>query len=124
MRFGRFVLLVSGLALAGAAPARAQYPPPIPAARPLHFESWRATSPAEVSGTLTVGDPAPGSRNRTRHALVGGAIGAAAAVVLCTAFSTLIDDSAKGGVSFCPLDTNLLMGSAGFVLGAAIGWAI
>jgi hypothetical protein len=27
-------------------------------------------------------------------------------------------------VSFCPLDSNLLFGGAGFVLGAAIGWAI
>jgi hypothetical protein len=45
-------------------------------------------------------------------------------VVVCTAFSTLIDDSVKGGLSFCPLDTNLLFGGAGFVLGAVIGWAI
>jgi hypothetical protein len=36
----------------------------------------------------------------------------------------MINDSAGGGLSFCPLDTNLLFGGAGFVLGAAIGWAI
>jgi hypothetical protein len=42
--------------------------------------------------------------------------------VLCTAISTLSDDSADGGISFCPFDTYLLMGAAGFVLGAAIGW--
>lgn len=124
MRFGRLVPLMSGLVLAVAAPAQAQYPQPIPASRPLQFESWRAASPVEVSSKLTVSDLALGSRNRTRQALLGGAIGAATGVVLCTAFSTLVDDSAQGGLSFCPLDTNLLIGGAGFVLGAVIGWAI
>ena len=124
MRFGRFVLLIAGLVLAVARPAQSQYLQPIPAVRPLQFESWRAASPVEVSSKLTVNRLALGSRNRTRQVLLGGVIGAATGVVLCTAFSTLIDDSAKGGVSFCPLDTNLLFGGAGFVLGAVIGWAI
>lgn len=124
MRFGRFVLPIAGLVLALADPAQAQYPQPIPAARPLQFESWSAASPVEFGSRLTVGRLVVGSRNRTRQALLGGVIGAAAGVVLCTAFSTLIDDSAEGGLSFCPLDTNLLIGGAGFVLGAAIGWAI
>jgi ABC-type branched-subunit amino acid transport system permease subunit len=90
----------------------------------LQFESWTAASPVEVSSKLTVGRLVPGSRNRTRQALLGGAIGAAAGVVICTAFSTLVNDSAEGGLSFCPLDTYLLFGGAGFVLGAVIGWAI
>ena len=124
MRFGHLVPLVAALVGTVASPAQAQYPRPIPAARPLEFESWRAASPGEVSSKLTVGRLVPGSRNRTRQALLGGAIGAAAGIVVCTAFSTLINDSAKGGLSFCPLDTNLLFGGAGFVLGAAIGWAI
>jgi hypothetical protein len=125
MRFGHFVpLLIAALVLAVAGPAQAQYPQPIPAARPLQFESWRAASLVEVSSKVTVGHLILGSRNRTRHALLGGVIGAAAGVVVCTAFSTLINDSAQGGLSFCPLDTNLLFGGAGFVLGAAIGWAI
>jgi ABC-type branched-subunit amino acid transport system permease subunit len=64
------------------------------------------------------------ARDRTRRALLGGAIGAAAGVVFCTAVSTLADDSAEGGLSFCPLDSYLLIGGAGFVLGAAIGWVI
>jgi hypothetical protein len=38
--------------------------------------------------------------------------------------STLINDSAEGGLSFCPLDTYLLSAGAGFVLGALIGWLI
>jgi hypothetical protein len=125
MRFGHFVpLLIVALVLAGVGPAQAQYPQPIPAARPLQFESWRAASPVEVTSKLPVSRLVLGSRNRTRQALLGGVIGAAAGVVVCTTFSTLINDSAKGGLSFCPLDTNLLFGGAGFVLGAVIGWAI
>jgi hypothetical protein len=90
----------------------------------LQFESWRLASPVEVGSELSFARLAPGTRNRTRQALLGGVIGAAAGVVVCTAFSTLINDSAKGGLSFCPLDTNLLFAGGGFLLGAAIGWAI
>jgi hypothetical protein len=43
-------------------------------------------------------------------------------VVFCTVVSTLADDSADSGLSFCPLDSYLLIGGAGFALGAAIGW--
>ena len=124
MRFRHLVPLLAALVGTGAGPAQAQDPQPIPAARPLQFESWQVTSPVEVSSKLTVGRLVADSRNRTRQALLGGVIGAAAGVVVCTAFSTLINDSAKGGLSFCPLDTNLLFGGAGFVLGAVIGWAI
>jgi hypothetical protein len=124
MRFGHSVPLIAALLVTVAGPAQAQYPQPIPAARPLQFESWSAALPGEVSIKLTVARLVPGSRNRTRQALLGGVIGAAAGVVVCTAFSTLIDDSVRGGLSFCPLDTNLLFGGAGFVLGAVIGWAI
>jgi uncharacterized BrkB/YihY/UPF0761 family membrane protein len=124
MRFGHSVPLIAALLVTVVGPARAQYPQPIPAARPLQFESWSAASAGEVSSKLTVARLVPASRNRTRQALLGGVIGAVAGVVVCTAFSTLINDSAKGGLSFCPLDTNLLFAGAGFVLGAAIGWAI
>jgi hypothetical protein len=53
--------------------------------------------------------------------LLGGAIGAAAGVVVCTVISTLIDDSADRGLSFCPLDTYLLFAAGGFIVGAGIG---
>jgi hypothetical protein len=89
----------------------------------LQFESWSAASPVEVS-KAAVDRLVPGSRNRTDQALLGGILGAAAGIAVCTAFSTVINDSARGGLSFCPLDTNLLFGGAGFVLGAVIGWAI
>jgi ABC-type branched-subunit amino acid transport system permease subunit len=63
-------------------------------------------------------------RDRKHRALIGGAIGAAAGLLACTAVSTLANDSADGGLSFCPLDSYLLIGGAGAVLGATIGWAI
>ena len=123
MRRGRSVLLITGLVLAVTGTAPAQHTQPIPAL-PLQFKSWQAASTIEVSSKVTVARLVLGERNRTRQALLGGVIGAAAGVVFCTAFSTLINDSAEGGLSFCPLDTYLLIGGAGFVLGAAIGWAI
>lgn len=124
MLFGHSVLLLAALVGTVARPVQAQDPQPIAAARPLRFESWQAASAGEVSTKLGVDRLFQGSRNRTRQALLGGVIGAAAGVAVCTVFSTLIHDSAKGGLSFCPLDTNLLFGGAGFVLGAVIGWSI
>ncbi len=124
MRFGHVVPLIAALVGTVASPAQAQYPEPLPATRPLQFESWSAAPPVGAGRQLAAGRQALGSRNRTRQALLGGVIGAAAGVVVCTAFSSLINDSAEGGLSFCPLDTNLLFGGAGFVLGAVIGWAI
>jgi hypothetical protein len=115
--------LVVGLMFAVAGPAHAQDPQPLPAAAPLRFESWRAAGPPYAASRPTVARLGVASPNRTRHALLGGAIGAAAGFVFCTAVSTLANDSAEGGLSFCPLDTYLLIGGAGFALGAAIGWA-
>ena len=43
-------------------------------------------------------------------------------LALCTAISTLADDSADGGLAACPVDTYLLFGAAGLGLGFAIGW--
>lgn len=123
MPFGRVALLLAGVVII-ASPAQAQPPQPLPATRPLQFESWRAASAVEAGSKPTVAGLDLGSRSRTRKALLGGAIGAVAGVVVCTAFSCLIDDSADGGLSLCPLDSNLLFGGAGFVLGAAMGWAI
>jgi hypothetical protein len=124
MRFGRFPPLVAGLVLALGRPAHAQNPPPVPAATPLRFESWRPASPLDSSSTLVVGRLIPASRDRGDQALLGGAIGAAAGVVFCTVMSTLVNDSAEGGLSFCPLDSYLLFAGGGFVLGAVIGWLI
>jgi hypothetical protein len=115
--------LVAGLLLF-AKPAHAQHSVPLPAMAPVRFESWHAASPA-LESSRPIGERfVTAQKNRKRHALIGGAIGAVAAFALCTTISTLADDSADGGVSFCPLDTTLLMVGGGFAVGAAIGWAI
>jgi len=116
-------LIVAGLLLLVAGPAGAQAAAPVPALPSVRFESWQlAPRPQEAGPTLAPIAAAP--RNRTRRALIGGAIGAVVGVASCTVISTLADDSADGGVSFCPLDTNLLMGAGGFLLGAAVGWLL
>ena len=116
----RFVVTIGSL-LALAGPLRGQSTEQPAAALPARFESWRPAAPSE-----SVPSPgirlAPTPRHRGRNALIGGAIGAATGVLLCTAVSTLADDSADRGVSFCPLDSYLLIGGAGFALGFAIGW--
>jgi hypothetical protein len=118
------VLVVAGLLLAGANRAHAQQLQLRPPAPSLRFDSRPAVppSPALIASVgLRLDAAAP---DRTRHALLGGAIGAAAGVVACTVISTLADDSADGGISFCPLDSYLLIGGAGFVVGAVIGWVL
>jgi hypothetical protein len=113
--------LVVGLLL-HAAPVHAQRALPLPATVPFRFESWRPVSPAADRGRPMVDVAA--EKNRKRQAIIGGVIGAVAGFAFCTTISTLADDSADGGVSFCPLDTTLLIVGGGFALGAAIGWAI
>jgi hypothetical protein len=115
--------LVAGLILATATVAHAQSPRPLAEAIPLQFESWRPAALLDRGRTPVPDQLVATPRHRTRRALLGGAIGAAAGVVFCTAVSTLANDSADGGLSFCPLDSYLLIGGAGFVLGFAIGWA-
>jgi hypothetical protein len=116
----RVATLIGGLLVALGHSAAAQHPVPLPATLPLHFESWQ---PALDQGRTLSSTMVGVQRDRKNRWLVGGAIGAVAGVVVCTAFSTIIDDSAEGGVSFCPLDTYLIMAAAGFVLGAVIGAA-
>ena len=120
MQCRRVLLFLAGASLACATPAVAQDRQPLPATTTLQFESWRATAFSDANTppmSLVATSP-----DRTRHALVGGAIGAAAGIVACTAISTLANDSADGGLSFCPLDTYLLIGGAGFLVGGVIGW--
>jgi hypothetical protein len=116
-------MLVAGLLLSIAVPVRAQDSAPGPALAAVRFEPWEPALRHRESGP-TVAPVAAAPRNRTRRALVGGAIGAVVGVASCTVISTLADDSADGGISFCPLDTNLLMGGGGFLLGAAVGWLL
>ncbi len=125
MRFGCFVPLFAGLVLGATHSAQAQIHGPQTAALPVRFESWRAVLPNDSTSALRIGYLAHASRDRGDQALLGGAIGAAAGVVVCTVFSTLIDDNTPNRVvSFCPLDTYLLFAAGGFVVGAIIGWLI
>ena len=112
------LLLLGGLAQ----PAEAQGTAPLSATLPLQFESWRPEAPFDSSGSLPVARLPAVARDRKDRALIGGAIGAAAGLVFCTVMSTLIDDSADGGISFCPLDSYLISAGAGFAAGALIGW--
>jgi hypothetical protein len=116
-----FLVCVVGLQLTAWGLASAQSPGPRQN-RLVAFESWRPIAAAAESQSPRIHELDQLRAHRTRRVLIGGAIGAAAGVVACTAISTLADDSADGGVSFCPLDTYLLMGGAGFVAGAVIAW--
>jgi hypothetical protein len=125
MRRPRVGPLVLGLLLL-ASPANAQQsrPQPLPATVPLRFESWQPASQNPESRRVVDTRFVAAEKNPTRQALIGGTIGAVAGFALCTTISTLADDSAEGGASFCPLDTTLVIVGGGFAVGAAIGWAI
>jgi hypothetical protein len=124
MRYRHLALLGFGFLLAAVRPAGAQNQRTVPAAVAFRFESWQPTSPAPLSGTAPVERLLEAPSNRKRQALIGGAIGAAVGVLACTTVSTLANDSAEGGLSFCPLDSYLLIGAGGFLAGAVIGWVI
>ena len=124
MRYG-YVLLILGLGAAVPARAHAQDS----AVSPPHesrFELWRPEISSHFQPS-TLQRPSipgvPGSQRGTRHALLGGAIGAASGVVVCTVISNLANDSA-GGFSTCTLKGYLLTGGAGFALGFLVGWLI
>ena len=116
----RFATLITGLLVSLAQPVAAQQAVPVPATRALQFESWQAA--ALDRGSIPAADRIiTVTREKKDRWLIGGAVGAPAGIVFCTAISTVIDDSASGGLSFCPLDSYAIMAGAGFVLGAAIG---
>jgi hypothetical protein len=121
--WNRLIWLIAGLTLVAAVPSQAQVPRPLPANPPVQFESWQPAMPISSSNPA-VGQFAAPSRDRKRHALIGGAIGAVAGVAFCTVVSTLANDSADGGLSTCPLDSYLLFAAGGFALGFTIGWVI
>jgi hypothetical protein len=124
MRFRHLALILLGFFLANVRPAEAQHARAIPATGGFQFESWHPTASAPSSDTVPAERLRLAPKNRKRQALIGGAIGAAVGVLACTTISTLSNDSAEGGLSFCPLDSYLLIGGGGFLAGAAIGWVI
>jgi hypothetical protein len=66
----------------------------------------------------------PASLQRTRNALIGGVIGAAAGVAVCTVISNIADDAAEDRFTTCTAKGYLLTGGIGFALGFGIGWVI
>jgi hypothetical protein len=118
----RAATVIAALVITLAQAAPAQQAIPVPATPPLHFESWQATA-VDHDSVPTPHTITTVARDRKDGWLIGGAVGAAAGIVFCTAISTLMNDSASGGLSFCPLDSYLLIGGAGFLLGAAVGLA-
>lgn len=90
------------------------------------FSSWASAAREEASaGRRIVADavavPAPSPR-RLRNALIGGAIGAAAGLVVCTAISNIADDAAVARFTTCTTKGYLLTGSIGFGAGFLVGW--
>ena len=117
-------VLLAGLVITAPATGGAQTPLALAAAQPAPFESWTyPSSPAGQSAGISARVAAVGTRPPGRRALIGGAIGAVAGVAMCTAISNLVKDQATG-FSTCTGDGYLLFGSAGFVLGFAVGWAL
>jgi hypothetical protein len=62
-------------------------------------------------------------RNRTGQVLLGGAIGAATGIVVCTVISNLVKDPGTG-FSTCTTKGNLGFALGGAALGALLGWLI
>ncbi len=76
----RLAPLIASLVLAAAGAAQAQSPRPLPATLPMRFESWHLAGTLDHGINLGAGQFAATSRDRTRHALLGGAIGAVVGV--------------------------------------------
>jgi hypothetical protein len=64
------------------------------------------------------------SPHRVRNALIGGAIGTAAGLVVCTAISNIADDAAVDRFTTCTTSGYLLTGSIGFGAGFLVGWLV
>ena len=64
----------------------------------------------------------PASSQRARNALIGGVIGAAAGIVICTVISNISDDAAIDRFTTCTAKGYLVSGGLGFAAGSLIGW--
>jgi hypothetical protein len=83
--------------------------------------SWEHSPAGIQPGAVRI---PPASLQRTRNALIGGVIGAAAGVAVCTVISNIADDAAEDRFTTCTAKGYLLTGGIGFALGFGIGWVI
>ena len=82
--------------------------------------SLSTASPLLVAMPAVIGHP---PSHRGRHALIGGLIGGAAGIVVCTTISNIAKDKGSG-FSTCDAKAYLGFGLGGAALGALIGWVI
>ena len=89
------------------------------AARVIHQLAAAQSAPV-VESALTdrVRLPPLRQRSRTGHAVLGGVIGAAAGIVVCTAISNYVNE---GGFSTCTTTGYVVHAGVGFGVGALIG---
>ena len=76
--------------------------------------------PATIQPTAVLVPAA--SPHRTRNALIGGVIGAAAGVAVCTVISNIADDAAEDRFTTCTAKGYFLTGGIGFGAGFLVGW--
>jgi hypothetical protein len=100
--------------------AAAQRPGPVAVPSPS-FESWEPGGGSHRAFQRNV--LVAGSKDRTRNALLGGAIGALAGVTFCTVVSNLVKDEGTG-FSTCTTSGYLLTGGVGLALGLLVGLAV
>ena len=96
------------------------------AAPPFSVRAAATLEVASATGRIVpeaVAVPAP-SPHQFRNALIGGAIGAAAGVIVCTAISNIADDAAVDRFTTCTTSGYMLTGSIGFGAGFLVGWLV
>lgn len=89
---------------------------------PLSLAAMRYTSTRTPNLNVPLRQEA--KSHRGRNAAIGGILGAALGIGVCTGISNIMDDSAKSRVSTCTVGGNLIFGVAGAGVGALIGAAI
>ena len=93
---------------------------PVPeSARVIHELAAARSAPADESALTERLRLAPvRQRSRAGHAVLGGVIGAAAGIVVCTAISNYVNE---GGFSTCTTTGYVVHAAVGFGIGALIG---
>lgn len=127
------------LLLAAAPTAAQQAPAPEPSDSARRAPAVLALGPVPAASLLLrsraaapVGQPSLSDRlnlaplrqrSRGGHALIGGLIGTAAGIVVCTAISNYAKDPGTG-FSTCTTSGYLAFGAGGFAVGALVGYLI